>query len=112
MRGGAGKSEDASRVCLEEIVELLLAQIAANGKVVAAAIDTGGSGKAIGTVTIERALLVNERGNAAGEGERRRSPVGRVLVVAGNAGIARNILPVFKIRNDVGSEPAEVIAAV
>ncbi len=54
---GAGKSEDAARILLEEIVELLLAQIAADGEVVTAVIDAGGSGKAIGAVTIERALL-------------------------------------------------------
>ena len=58
LRGGAGKSESAPRVLLEKIVVLLLAQIAADGNVVAAAIDAGRSGKAIGTVTIERALLV------------------------------------------------------
>ena len=39
LGGGAGKSERAPRVLLEKIVVLLLAQIAAHGNVVAAAID-------------------------------------------------------------------------
>ncbi len=51
-------------------------------------------------------------GDAAGKVERGRAPVGRVLIVARDAGIAGNVLPVFKIGHDVRSQPAEMIARV
>ncbi len=39
LSGGTGEGEGAARVLLEEIIELLLAKIAADGEVVTAAIN-------------------------------------------------------------------------
>ncbi len=57
---GTGEGEGAARILLKEIVELLLAEVAADGDVVVPAIDGGGSGKGVGAAAIEGALRVRQ----------------------------------------------------
>ena len=95
----AGKREAAARVLLEVVVVLLLAKIAASGDVVVAAIDSDRSRKAVGAIAIEGALRVGEGGDSAGKAQRRRAPVGGVLIVAGDTGCLRRCSACSQIRD-------------
>ena len=78
----AGKREDASRILLREIVELLPAKVSAERDIVVAVIPQDRRGNTVCLIAIEGALSICEAGDPARKDERRRSPVWRILVVA------------------------------
>ena len=103
--GGAGEGEGAARILLREEVELLAAEVAADREVVRAVAPEDVEPDGAGLIAGEGLLAVGQPGDAAGEGEARRSPVLRLLVVAGDAGLARRRSGGWRRRASLRCEP-------
>src|SRR6185437_5899586 len=65
-----------------------------------------------GLIAIERALRIGQACDAAGKHERRRTPVGRVLIIAGDPRVARDIFPIREEWRDAGSQAAELVTGI
>ena len=95
-----GEGETAARVLLRQIVELLPAEIAAEGNVVRAVQPEQVGRQGAGLVAIIGGLGIGNPTDAGGKLQARRSPIDRALVVTADAEISRNIHAVGEIRSD------------
>ena len=110
--GCSGEHKRAARILLRTVVELLAAEIAAEGDVVNSVNPEHGQGGSAGLVTGVGAVLVGQLGNAAREGQGRRTPVGRILIVPGDSGEPGDILAILNPGSHLRSQSAELIARV
>src|ERR1700691_1239144 len=69
-------------------------------------------GHTVGTISIEGALTVGGGGAAAGEVEGGWAPVGGILIVAGDAGLAGDVLAILPVGREAGGLAAELIAKI
>ena len=86
------------------------ADAAAEREVVAAAAEKALGRPRVRLVARERRQGIGEPGDAAGEGQARRPPVHRFLVVAGDARLARHVGAVGKVRRRLVGRARELIA--
>ena len=121
--GRAGSRRDRSPValpvnvklprasCCDRMSQLLTADVAAERDVVPAVAP-----EALGAPAVRRGCCCDaycalaEPGDAARELQARRAPVDRILVVAGDAGVARHVGAVGEVRRHVVGQPRELIA--
>jgi len=86
--------------CCRQIVELLSAEIAAEGDVVRAVQPEQVGRQGAGLEPIIGCLSIGNPTDAGGKLQARRSPIDRALVVTADAEISRNIHAVGEIRSD------------
>src|ERR1700683_2244829 len=112
LRCHACKCESPTGVLLEEVVILLVAKIHASRHVMMSMINGSRSGKGVGAVAVKRAVGIAQACDAARKPKRGRTPIRRVLIVASDAVVPRNILAILKVRRHHVSQTAEFIACV
>ncbi len=108
--GRSGEREAASWVLLREDGQRHAADAAAEGEAVPPAVAKDFDGSAVRPAVVARVVAGRERRQTARERQRRRAPVGRVLVVPGDAGLTRDVHQVGEVRRHVGREIGEFVA--
>src|SRR5262249_13520376 len=110
--GGPVESEGSARVLLRERVPLLAAELESGSDIVQRNRAEDFERYAVALIGGGRILRFAQRRNPVREVERGRSPVDRLLVVARNAGDARNIRAIRKERYAARGGAVELIAEI
>ena len=110
-RGGAGEREMPARILLRPHLDGLRPGRAAECECMAAACAPDAlRGKSVGLTVGMGVLTVAQSSQPTREDQPRRSPIGRRLIVAGDARVARHVLPVREIWRRLTGLPRVLVA--